>query len=164
MSKVSKDMVPENFSLALSIVDSIPVLFFGINVILIGCMFKSVLFIIGAFLCFWAGFAKVLWKFIVALKKRNIWFLFIQMRIVMPIGFLLMILGVVFTKNASRLFINGFTSFPSIVFFIIGILGMVLMGICAFKLDNGQVKSNWIEQIINSISQISIFLGLIFLL
>ncbi len=164
MSKVTKDMVPEGFTVPLSIVDSIPVIFFGINSIIIGIAVNSLLFIIGAVLCFLGGFFKVLWKFIVAIKRNNIWWMFLQMRILMPIGFVLMVIACFLKENMLSLVVSGFLSVPSVVFFAIGILGMVLMGVCAFKLDNGNVKNNWIEQLINSFSQIAIFIGLIFLL
>ena len=70
---MTKDTVPENFTLSLALVDALPVLFFGGSMILIGLLFKSVLFMIGALLCFWAGAAKVVWKVIVVTKKKNVW-------------------------------------------------------------------------------------------
>ena len=97
--KMTKDTIPENFTLSLAFVDSLPVLFFGGSMILIGLLFGSPLFLIGAALCFWAGAAKVLWKIIVVTKKKNVWWMFLQMRIVMPIGFLLMLLAVIYSKS-----------------------------------------------------------------
>ena len=57
--KMTKDTIPENFTLSLAIVDALPVLFFGGSMILIGLLFGSPLFLIGAALCFWAGAAKL---------------------------------------------------------------------------------------------------------
>ena len=65
---MTKDTIPENFTLSLALVDALPVLFFGGSMILIGLLFGSPLFLIGAALCFWAGAAKVLWKIIVLTK------------------------------------------------------------------------------------------------
>ena len=76
--KMTKDTIPENFTLSLAFVDSLPVLFFGGSMIVIGLLFGSPLFLIGAALCFWAGAAKVLWKIIVVTKKKNIWWMFLQ--------------------------------------------------------------------------------------
>lgn len=45
-----------------------------------------------------------------------------------------------------------------------GILGMVLMMVFAFKLDNADVKANWIEQLTNGIAQAAIFVGLLLLI
>ena len=50
--KMTKDTVPEDFTLSLALVDALPVLFFGASMILIGIMFASSLFILGAVLCF----------------------------------------------------------------------------------------------------------------
>ena len=164
--KMNKDFVPEDITLNLAIVDTIPVVFFGLSMIIVGILFKSTLLLVGAFLCLLAGLAKVIWKIIVATKKKNIWFLFIQMRMIMPIGLVLMIIAGIMNRNNVdfQLLISKALSFPSLFFFIFGIFGMVCMAIFAFTLDNSKVKNNWIEQIINAIAQISIFMGLLNLL
>lgn len=165
-AKMTKDVVPEGFTVSLAIIDALPVLFFGGSMILIGLLFKSPLFLIGAALCFWAGAAKVLWKVIVATKKRNVWWMFMQMRIVMPIGFALMLLSVLVNLGSIRLSAIGaaIISFPSVIFFALGLIGMVLMGVFAAKLDSSDVRSNWIEQATNGAAQAAIFVGLLFLL
>lgn len=163
--KMTKDTIPENFTLPLAVVDALPVLFFGGSVILIGLLFKNILFILGAVLCFWAGAAKVLWKIIVVLKKKNIWFLFMQMRIVMPLGFVLMLLAVILYRNSISLpaVFAAVLSFPSVIFFAVGLLGMALMGVFAAKLDSADVRSNWIEQLTNTFAQAAVFTGILFL-
>ena len=54
-------------------------------------------------------------------------------------------------------------SFPSVIFFAIGVIGMVLMGVFAAKLDSADVRSNWIEQLTNTIAQAAIFVGILLL-
>ena len=164
--KMTKDTVPEKFTLSLAIVDALPVLFFGGSMILIGLLFRSPLFLIGAALCFWAGAAKVLWKIIVVTKKKNVWWLFLQMRIVMPVGFAMMILAVVLNRSAIDLsaVFAAVISFPSAIFFAAGVIGMILMSIFAAKLDSADVRSNWIEQLTNAAAQAAIFTGILFLL
>lgn len=83
------------------------------------------------------------------------------MRIVMPIGFIMMIVGfVVACFNIDLgIFFKSLLNSYSLVFLILGVIGMVLMIICAIKLDSSDKKSNWIEQIINTISQLCFFLG-----
>ena len=164
--KMTKDTVPENFTLSLAIIDALPVLFFGGSMILIGLMFSKVLFLTGAVLCFWAGAAKVIWKIIVVTKKKNIWWMFMQMRIVMPVGFLLMLASVLLNLKTIKLsvILSAVTSVPSVIFFAVGIAGMVLMGIFAAKLDSSDVRSNWIEQITNTAAQASIFVGILFIM
>ena len=163
--KITKDTVPEDFTLSLALVDALPVLFFGGSMILTALLFKSRLFLTGALLCFWAGAAKVLWKIVVVKKKKNIWWLFLQMRIVMPIGFALMLLSVILNRKAIRFaaVLTAVTSFPSVIFFALGILGMVLMGVFASKLDSSNVRANWIEQLTNTAAQAAIFAGILLL-
>jgi len=165
-NKMSKDIVPEGFTLPLVMVDAIPVIFFAINMILIGMLFKSTLFIVGSVLCFYAGFAKVIWKLIVVLKKKNIWFLFIQMRIVMPIGFLLIILAVILKRSAINMaaIMAAVLSLPACIFILMGILGMVLMMVFAFRLDSSDLKSNWIEQLTNGISQTAFCIAILIIM
>ena len=164
--KMTKNTIPENFTLSLAFVDALPVLFFGGSTILIGLLFGSPLFLTGAVLCFWAGAAKVLWKIIVVKKKKNIWWLFLQMRIVMPLGFALMIFAVIMNRSAVNLpaVFAAIVSLPSVIFFAIGVAGMVLMGVFAAKLDSADVRSNWIEQITNALAQAAVFTGILFLL
>ena len=163
--KMTKDTVPENFTLPLALVDALPVLFFGGSMILIGLLFGSPLFLTGAALCFWAGAAKVLWKIIVVTKKKNVWWMFLQMRIVMPVGFVLMILAVVLNRNDINLsaVCAAVISFPSVIFFTVGVIGMVLMGVFAAKLDSADVRANWIEQLTNAVAQAAIFVGILLL-
>ena len=91
--KMTKDVVPSDFTLGLVIVDAIPVLFFCASMVIAGLMFKSYLFVIGALMCLFAGACKVLWKLIVVLRQKNVWWMFLQMRILMPVGLVLMIAG-----------------------------------------------------------------------
>lgn len=51
------------------------------------------------------------------------------------------------------------TAMPSVLFFIIGICGMILMFIFGAKLDKTDVKSNWIEQCTNLVAQLCFFAG-----
>ena len=163
--KMTKNTIPENFTLSLALVDALPVLFFGGSMILIGLLFGNPLFLIGATLCFWAGAAKVLWKIIVVTKKKNIWWMFLQMRIVMPAGFVLMILAVILNRNAINLsaVFAAIVSLPSVLCFAVGVIAMVLMGVFAAKLDSADVRSNWIEQLTNGVAQAAIFMGILFL-
>ena len=165
-SKMTKDIVPDNFTISLAVVDSIPVLFFGATMVLLGTMFSNPLFLIGALLVLFAGACKVAWKFVVVLAKKNIWWMFLQMRIAMPIGFVLMLISVLVDarKIDWGLVWRNMCSMPSAICFIIGLLGMVLMTVFAFTLDGSKVKSNWIEQGTNGIAQAAFFVGVLLLL
>lgn len=154
MAGMNKDVIPQDFTLSLVLVDAMPVLFFLATSLLLGIKLQSIGFIIGAILCMWAGVTKVIWKLIVVLKKKNIWFLFVQMRKVMPIGLLIMIIFGIMNHSKFHLF-----SFPSIIFFGIGVLGMIGMIVFSKILDSSDVKANWIEQITNALAQAAFFIG-----
>lgn len=161
--KMTRDIVPEGFTLSLALVDAMPVLFFGASMVLAGLLLKSGLFLLGAALCLFAGSAKVLWKIIVVLQKKNIWWLFLQMRILMPIGMVGMVAGA--ALDGRRADLSGLWQkmclFPASACFCTGIAGMILMLIFAFRLDSSDVKANWIEQLTNGIAQAAFFLGLL---
>ena len=88
------------------------------------------------------------------------------MRIVMPIGFVLMLLAVILNRSAIDLpaVFAAIVSLPSVIFFAVGLIGMVLMGVFAAKLDSADVRSNWIEQLTNAVAQAAIFTGILCLL
>ena len=160
-NKMTKDVIPNDFTLGLVLVDAIPVIFFGGSMVLAGVLFQSLLFIAGALLALFAGVCKVLWKLIVVLKKKNIWWMFLQMRICMPIGFVLMLAGGITSKADLSIYKSIISSFPVLAFFIAGAVGMCLMLVFGFTLDSSDVKSNWIEQITNGLAQICFFIGLL---
>lgn len=92
--------------------------------------------------------------------------MFLQMRYVMPLGFLLMIVSLITNRHSIRLeaILAGVLSIPSVLCFAGGVAGMALMMYFAFNLDSSDLKANWIEQLTNGISQMLIFLGLLFIL
>ena len=60
------------YTLGLALFDIVPVLLFLISGVLIYSMCMSRLFLAGALCCFIGGMAKVIWKLIVVLAKRDI--------------------------------------------------------------------------------------------
>ena len=164
--KTVKTAVPEDFTLALALTDALPVLFFAGSMFIGGKLLGSIPFFIGGALCFWAGAAKVLWKIIVVTKKKNVRFLFLQMRAVMPVGFVLICIALVIKINAigAESVLEALTSLPSLIFFITGIVGLALMSAFAFLSDASDARSNWIEQLTNTAAQAAFFAGLLFLL
>ena len=161
---MTKDTVPQDYILGLAIFDAVPVIFFGLASWLLWRMTGSTLLLIGGVICFAAGMLKVLWKFIVVLQKRNIWPLFVQMRIGMPAGFTLILIRFLitcFTKDLSS-FWSGLLRPVPILFVIIAVLGMVAMIRCSAKLDPVDPKANWIEQICNTVAQGAFFIAMLF--
>lgn len=156
----------EGFTLALALVDALPVLFFGTSCILIGLLFRSGLFIVGAALTFLGGLGKVLWKVFLGTVKRDVAFLNKQFRYTMGLGFLLILLSLVlgFRRISLSAILAAVTGIPQLIFFICGICGMITMGILASKLDSSKAKSNWIEQCVNTFAQGCILIGILCIL
>jgi len=149
--------------MGMALVDLVPVLIFAYAVSEIAKHVANALFAIGACLCVFAGLGKVAWKIVLAISKKDVRFLFLQMRVLMPLGFLSMIIGTVMAS--SRLnwdgFIHNCLLFPSNFSLIIGIIGIILMGVWAKKLDPDDAKSNWIEQCTNIVAQLGFAIGIV---
>ena len=162
-NKMTKDTIPEGFSVSMALVDLVPVLFFGLSALRVGGLFRSRLFVIGALICLLSGVVKVVWKLIAACGRRNIWPMFVQMRIAMPIGFLLLLAALIVDRAnlSGAAIIAGLCSVPACIFFALGLIGMVLMSVFAVRLDSADPKSNWIEQAVNGVAQICFFVGLL---
>ena len=159
-----KDKIPEGFTLQMAIMDALPVIFFTIGVSLIALKFKSLLFFIGSFLIITAGLLKVLWKVIIAVNKKNIRILNIQLRYLMPTGFLLVIISlfIYLDKSKYNMILPAILKMPQLLLFIITFIGMVLMSIFANVYDKNDPKANWIEQTTNLMAQLAFMLGIIF--
>ena len=155
----------EGFTLSLALVDALPVLFFGGSAILIGLLFGSTLFVVGAALIFLGGFLKVMWKVVLAVKHKDVPILNKQMKYTMLTGFAVVLASVI--ANIRRIDLRkigkSLVSLPLLPFIVLYILGMTAMGVLAKKLDSTKVRSNWIEQCVNGVSQGALFAGLLML-
>ena len=159
-TKITKDMVPEGFTLSLAIVDAIPVLLFAVAIIILGIKADfSPLIMLGGLLCFLGGAIKVLWKVIVATKQKNVYWMYKQMGPVMGIGFLLLIIGCIVSRAALKAAFAGI-GVASIVLFVLWFICMGLMGVFAAKLDSSDPKFNWIEQCTNGVGELCLCLAL----
>ena len=117
--KITKDMVPEGFTLSLAIVDAIPVLLFAAAIVILGIKANfSPLIMLGGFIIFLAGAIKVLWKVIVATKQKNVFWMYKQMGPAMGVGFLLLIIGCIVSRAALKAAFAGI-GVVSIVFFVL---------------------------------------------
>lgn len=155
----------EGFTLGLALVDAIPVLSFGISMVIIASRFDSPLFMVGAGLSVLAGCCKVAWKLILSIAKKDLRFLnkpFVPMQ---GAGFLLMLISFIlgFGKINWAGVGAALISFPSLLFFIAWIGLMGFMGwFRKNKFKNDDAKSNWTAQIINAVGQTSLLLGILF--
>lgn len=155
----------EGFTLGLALVDAIPVLSFGISMVIIASRFDSPLFMVGAALSVLAGCCKVAWKMVLGIGKKDLRWLNKPFVPMMASGFLLLLISIIlgFGKISWAAVGAAIISFPSLLFFL---LWVGLMGFMSWfrkhKFRNDDAKSNWTAQIINAIGQTCLLLGILF--
>ena len=160
---MTKDTVPQDFTLGLALFDAVPVILFGMATWLLWKMTGSVIVLAGAVICFLSGMLKVLWKVIVVIQQKNVWPLFMQMRIGMPAGFVLLILSPIFAFASGDLsfFLDGLLRPLPLLFILISVIGMAGMILCSSKLDSSDLRANWIEQGCNTVAQGAFFMSML---
>ena len=155
----------EGFTVSLALVDAIPVLSFGISMVIIASRFDSPTFIIGAVLSVLAGCCKVAWKLVLGIAQKDLRWLnkpFLPMQIT-GFGFIIGSLIGGWRKIGWTGVLAAVFSFPSILFFAAWITLMGFMGwYRKHKFRNEDAKSNWTAQIINAIGQTCLLLGILF--
>lgn len=155
----------EGFTLALALVDAIPVLSFGISMVIIASRFQSPLFMVGAALSVLGGCCKVAWKLVLGIAKKDLRWLNKPFVPMMATGFLLLVASLLLniTKINWAAVGASIVSIPSILFFIAWIGLMGFMGwFRKHKFSNDDAKANWTAQIINAIGQTCLLLGILF--
>lgn len=154
----------EGFTLGLALVDAIPVLSFGISMVIIALRFQSPLFVLGASLSVLAGCCKVAWKLVLGIAKKDLKWLnkpFVPMQ---ATGFLLMVVSFVlgFGRISWPGVLAAVTGFPSILFFLAWIALMFTMSwYRKHKFQRNDAGSNWTAQIINAMGQTCLLLGIL---
>jgi hypothetical protein len=155
----------EGFTIGLALVDAIPVLSFGIAMVIIASRFQSLLFMIGAVLSVLGGCCKVAWKLVLGIWKKDLRWLNKPFVPMMASGFLLLLISLIidFGKINWAAVGAAIIGFPSILFFIAWIGLMGFMGwYRKNKFSNDDAKANWTAQIINAIGQTCLLLGILF--
>ena len=150
--KLTRDTIPEGFTLTSALENSLVVICFSLAIFIFSyrTSYYSYPIVIGGLMTIISGFIKVLWKIIVVLKKKNVWWMFVQMRIILPVGFSIYIFGLIQGyQNYSSYIANA--SFYNKFCFLIFIFGMCLLFIYAAAFDLSNPKFNWIEQLTNTI-------------
>ena len=155
----------EGFTIGLALVDAIPVLSFGISMVIIASRFPSPLFMIGAILSVLGGCCKVVWKLVLGIWKKDLRWINKPFVPMMAGGLLLLIVSVIagFGKIQWAGVGAAILSFPSILFFAAWIGLMGFMGwYRKHKFSNEDAKSNWTAQIVNALGQTCLLLGILF--
>lgn len=161
--RLSETKVPEGFTLGLALMDAVPVaLFCAATVVFDAKIETPPLFSLGAALAFLGGAGKVSWKLAIALARKNVPWLGRQMRVTMPVGFLLMILGCIMQGKTAVRAVVSLGAMPSAVFTLLWIACMCVMGYFAVHRDQTNARDNWTEQITNAIGQAALLLAILF--
>ena len=155
----------EGFTVGLALVDAIPVLSFGISMLIIATRFDSPTFIIGAILSVLGGCCKVCWKLVLGICQKNLKWLNKPFVPLMAVGFGFLVGSLIggWKKISWAGVLASVLSFPSIAFFAAWIGLMCFMGwYRKNKFQNDDAHSNWTAQIINAVGQTCLLLGVLF--
>lgn len=154
----------EGFTVALALVDAIPVLSFGISMLIIASRFDSGLFLLGAVLSVLGGCCKVTWKLVLGFTKKDLRWLNKPFVPMMAGGFLLILAALILNLGSIDLaaVAAAVTGFPSLLFFLAWISLMFFMGwYRKNRFRNDDARTNWTAQIINAVGQTCLLLGIL---
>lgn len=155
----------EGFTLALALVDAVPVLSFGISMLIIASRFQSPFFTVGAVLSVLGGCCKVAWKLVLGIWRKDLRWLSKPFVPMMAGGFLLLILSLIIGSGEIDWAGVGAAviGFPSILFFAawIGLMGF-MSWYRKHRFSNNDAKANWTAQTVNAIGQTCLLLGVLF--
>ena len=151
----------KDYTLGLALFDLLPVLSFLFSGMIIYSMYRSQLLLAGVIACFIGGMCKAVWKLIVVMRGADLAFLTRLFHIFMPAGFVLMMLSVpAGGKSAFSGLWHSLTMMPAAPFFFAGVALMCLMGYLGSHMDSS-ARSNWIEEAVNTLAQLSVLMGVI---
>ncbi len=147
--------------MGLALVDLMPVLLFLMSGIIMYSMYRSPLLLAGVLACFTGGLCKAIWKMIIVISKKDCTGLTRAFHILMPAGFVLMILSVpAGGKAAFSGLWRSLTMMPASILFAAGFALMCLMGYLGSRPDSG-AGSDWTEELINTFAQLAVLVGVI---
>ncbi|ORX81423.1 hypothetical protein BCR32DRAFT_10916 [Anaeromyces robustus] len=162
---VEEEKLP-NYSVALSLVDFIPVILFYITTIVIARKLRiyhnvgGILFFCGGSIMFISGVLQVFYKLLIAISEKKVAFLHSQFKFCMMIGLVLIIISIIISQskiNWGKVFRYIFRV-PCIYFAITAIAACLAMFIFMFTLDSNKLSTNWIEEGTNVFFQSSLAL------
>lgn len=153
--------IPEGFTLSLALVDAVPVALFCASAAVFGTQVGSPLFVAGSVVAFLGGAGKVAWKLLIALAHRNVPILSRQMRIVMPVGFLLMVAGAATRWGEAAAVLARLAQMPSLALVLAWLACMCAMGHFAGHRNQASARDNWVEQLTNALGQACLLAALL---
>ena len=152
---ITENTVPQDYTMPLALFDAVPVILFAGACFLLWQMSQSIFILLGGVICFVSGMIKVLWKILVVLQKKNVWWMFVQMRKCMPAGMTLILIGILalcLDKDKSAVIASFLHPLP-LLLLVVSLAAMACMIVFSSKLDPAKARSNWIEEICNTIAQ-----------
>lgn len=155
----------EGFTVGLALVDAIPVLSFGISMLIIASRFDSTNFLVGAILAVLAGCCKVTWKLVLGIWNKDLRWLNRPFVPLMAVGFGYILGSIIgsFRKIPWAGVLASVCTFPSILFFAAWLGLMCFMGwYRKNRFRNDDAHSNWTAQIVNALGQTCLLLGILF--
>lgn len=165
----------EDFTVALALVDAIPVIFFSLSMVILAAALAGSgvafwIFLVGAVLIVLAGLCKVLWKLFLGLHAGDIKILNKAFVPCMASGFMIALIGAIVGTFTHAIAWGGvlkaIIGIPAIIFFILGLCGMGVMGYVKSSQSredfNKDAKKNWLAEFVNGFSQAMLFLGIFF--
>lgn len=162
--RVKNSAAPQDFTPALALADAVPVLFFAGAMLLLARRFANPLFFLGAGIITLAACGKVAWKLLLALAKKNVAWLnryFIPCQIA---GFLLAAAALVAALPGMDLpaLAARVMRLPCAAFLLLWLAGMGVMGWYRKNRFDNSLRANWTAQIINTVTQGALLLGIWF--
>jgi len=160
----------KHFTVPLALADIVPVVLFAATTAIITVDTQNAVFGAGAAFSVLACVFKILWKFSMALNKkdfRTLNKLFVPLQL---IGFLLMMIGILTMFVSGTVTLpwvrDNFISVPAIVFLCFGIVGLCLMGVVRNQYSKEEFDTdaapNWIAEGVNIFAQASFLMGILF--
>lgn len=154
----------EGFTLGLALMDAIPCIAFGVDMLMLSKPLKSTLFLIGALFVFAAGMFMVIYKLCLAIAKKEYPGLKKAMPIVMSAGWIMIIIALIIKRKMISFagIWAGISSMPACIFFIAGLVSFIAF-ITYFKtkFNADSAKDNWVEEILNALTQTCFMIGVI---
>jgi len=142
-----------DFTLSLAAVDLIPVAFFAAGGLRLAVYLHSPLLAAGAVSCTVGGCCKVLWKFLLVLKKEDCALLPKLFRILLFGGFGVCAAALLLSGAAFGVVFRRMLAFPALVFLLGGLAGIGAMVRFFRHEKDHSARANWREETVNILAQ-----------
>ncbi|MCR4894619.1 MAG: hypothetical protein K5911_07800 [Eubacteriales bacterium] len=146
----------EGFTLGLALLDAVPVLAFGADMLLLSRPLDSKLFLTGAALALCGGLCMVIYKLILSIKGKEYPVFMKLFPVLMGSGWVIMIAGAIIKRRSISFpaIWTAVSSMPAALFFILGAVFFASFIIYWKTGFDGSARSNWIEEILNACAQV----------